>query len=367
VLARLAGGGRPARLNSWIHSIGPRNRSTLYVQHTLLPHEPWVYLPSGHQSRPSGNDPIEGINKPIGFDDARLVEHNHARHLLQAGFADRELGRLLARLHETGLYDRAAIAVTADHGIAFEVGVPDHRLVTLTNFEQITPVPMFIKAPRQKSGGVNDKYVRTIDLLPTLANFVHAKLDWGHDGGSVFGPAARKRRSVSIVARDFSRTLHMSASDWQARRHARREEWARTFGTGFESAVRFGSPWATLYRIGPHQELLGRRVTRTGSSRASGAAQIANSRLYANVSTAGRLLPTQFEGRLSGNRPGVRRDLAAAVDGRVVAVGRSFYLKGQRPEFFSIMLPESSLHAGHDHVELLEVGRGGRLRRLART
>ena len=85
------------------------------------------------------------------------------------------------------------------------------------------------------------------------------------------------------------------------------------------------------------------------------------------MSTASRLLPTQFEGRLSGNRPGVRRDLAAAVDGRVVAVGRSFYLKGQRPEFFSIMLPESSLHPGHDHVELLEVGRGGRLRRLART
>ena len=47
------------------------------------------------------------------------------------------------------------------------------------------------------------------------------------------------------------------------------------------------------------------------------------------------------------------------VDGRVVAVGRSFYLKGKRPEFFSIMLPESSLHTGHDHVELLEVGRGG--------
>jgi hypothetical protein len=367
VLARLAGPGRPARLNSWIHSIRPRNRSTLYLQHTLLPHEPWVYLPSGHQSRPSGNDPIAGINKPIGFGDARLVQHNHARHLLQAGYADRELGRLLARLHQTGLYDRATVAVVADHGIAFEVGVRDHRLVTHSNFEQITPVPMFVKAPGQKKGGVNDNYVRTIDLLPTVASLVHSKLDWDHDGGSVYGSAAKRRRSVSIVTRDFSRTLHMSAADWQARRAARRQEWARTFGTGFESAIRFGSPWAALYRIGPHSSLIGRRVPRGRSSRAAAAGQIARPQLYSDVNPAARLLPTQFEGRLSGNRPGVRRDLAAAVDGRVVAVGRSFYLKGRRAEYFSIMLPESSLHAGRNRVELLEVGRGRTLRRLART
>ena len=98
VLKRLAGGGRPARLHKWIGAIRDRPRPTFYFQHALLPHEPWIYLPSGHQSRPSGNDPIEGINRPAGFDDPLLTDHNHLRHLLQVGYIDRQLG-LIMRAH----------------------------------------------------------------------------------------------------------------------------------------------------------------------------------------------------------------------------------------------------------------------------
>jgi hypothetical protein len=366
VLARLSGGGRPGRLNSWIHSIRPRARPTLYFQHALFPHEPWIYLPSGKQSRPNGNDPIEGINKPKGFHDAELVKHNHARHLLQAGYVDHELGRLIARLRGQGLYDKATIAITADHGIAFEVGVKDHRLVTASNVEQVAPVPLFIKKPRQRKGGVDDSFVRTIDVLPTVAGLVGAKLDWRHDGRSVFGPAASTRDSVAMVARDFTHTVRISEQDWLARRQARREEWARTFSTGFESSVRYGSPWAGVYRIGPNLHLIGRPVGAVKAARKS-RASIANAGLYGKVNPRVRLIPTQFEGRLSGNPPGRRRHLAAAVDGRIVAVGRSFYLKGQPTEFFSIMLPEDSVHAGRNRVELLQVGRSGKLSLLGTT
>jgi hypothetical protein len=370
VLPRLSGGGRPGRLNSWIHSIRPRDKPTLYFQHALIPHEPWIYLPSGRQSRPSGNDPIQGINRPKGFGDAQLVRHNHARHLLQAGYADHELGRLISRLRQTGLYDRATIAVTADHGIAFEVGVPDHRLVTPSNVEQIASVPLFIKSPHQRKGGSDDTFVRSIDVAPTIASLEHAKLDWRHDGRSVFDRSSRPH-SVAMVARDFTHTVRIGGREWHARRRARREESARTFGTGFESSVRFGSPWAQLYRIGPHPELIGRPLkgvnVKAPKARHASRASIANSRLYANVNPRTRLFPTHFEGRLNGNRPGVRRNLAAAVDGRIVAVGRSFYLKGQPTEFFSIMLPEDSLHAGRNRVELLEVANGGTLVRLARS
>jgi hypothetical protein len=366
VLARLAGGGRPGRLNRWIHSIRPRNKPTLYFQHALLPHEPWIYLPSGRQSRPSGNDPIEGINQPKGFGDADLVRHNHQRHLLQAGYTDHELGRLISRLRQTGLYDRATIAVVADHGIAFEVGVPDHRLVTKTNVEQITAVPLFIKRPHQRYGGTSSAFVRTIDVVSTIASLVHARIDWRHDGRSVFSRAAAERRSVAMVARDFSHTVRISGREWEQRREARREEWASTFGTGFESTLRYGSAWAQLYRIGPHPELIGRRAHSVRVPTA-GSAQIANAGLLRNVNPAGRLFPTRLEGHLNGNPPSTRRDLAAAVDGRVVAVGRSFYLRGERTEYFSLMLPEESLHAGRNRVELMEVAPDGRLYRLART
>ena len=45
----------------------------------------------------------------MGFHDPRLTEHNHMRHLLQVGFVDRELGRLLRRLRRTRLLKRALL------------------------------------------------------------------------------------------------------------------------------------------------------------------------------------------------------------------------------------------------------------------
>jgi len=60
VLKRLASGGRPARLHRWIGAIRRRARPTFYFHHALLPHEPWIYLPSGHRSRPPATIPSRG-------------------------------------------------------------------------------------------------------------------------------------------------------------------------------------------------------------------------------------------------------------------------------------------------------------------
>ena len=47
VLDRLRGGERHARLRRWIASMRGGAGPTLYMQHALLPHEPWIYLPVG--------------------------------------------------------------------------------------------------------------------------------------------------------------------------------------------------------------------------------------------------------------------------------------------------------------------------------
>ena len=71
---------------------------TFYFHHALLPARA-VDLPARRATRagPSGNDPIEGINRPIGFHDPRLTDHNHLRHLLQVGYVDRQLGLIMRR------------------------------------------------------------------------------------------------------------------------------------------------------------------------------------------------------------------------------------------------------------------------------
>ena len=48
-------------------------------------------------------------------------------------------------------------------------------------------------------------------------------------------------------------------------------------------------------------------------------------------------------------------------------MGRSFYLRGDRREWFSLIVPEGSLRDGPNRVELLQVLSGGRLLRLARS
>ena len=263
VLKRLAGGGRPARLHKWIGAIRDRPRPTFYFQHALLPHEPWIYLPSGHQSRPPGNDPIEGINRPGGFDDPRLTDHNHLRHLLQVGYTDHQLGLIMQRMRRTGIFDRALFIVVADHGIAFEVGVKERRQVTETNFEQVAAVPFFVKAPGQTEGRVDDHVVRNLDVVPTVADLLHTRVWWKHDGRSVFSAAERARSTVSMTRRDFSRVISFPVDEFERRRHELRLWRARKYGTGAESELLFGDPWASAYRVGPHSELIGRRVTQT--------------------------------------------------------------------------------------------------------
>ncbi len=155
---------------------------TLYMQHALLPHEPWIYLPSGRQNRPSGKDPVGAVNRPIGFHDALLTDHNHLRHLLQVGSVDHDIGLLIRHLRGEELFDRALIAVVADHGYSFEVGADDRRQVTDTNIAQIAPVPYFVKAPGQRKGRVADQLVRTVDLLPTIADLLGVRIPWPSRG-----------------------------------------------------------------------------------------------------------------------------------------------------------------------------------------
>jgi Sulfatase len=363
VLKRLAGPGRPARFHKWIGALRDRPRPTFYFHHTLLPHEPWIYLPSGHQSRPSGEDPVPGINKPGGWHDPDLTDHNHLRHLLQVGFVDHELGRVLRRLRRTGLLDRAVLVVLADHGYSFEVGVRSRRQVTDRNIEEIAPVPFFVKAPGQTEGAVDDSFVRTVDVLPTIADLLEVPVPRQAEGHSAFAPMTRARDHVSLMRRDFSRLVSVDGSEFARRRAALRRWRADKYGTGAGSERAFGDPWASAYRIGPHPELLG-DVARSLPSSDAVRYQLANAELLDEVDRRKTILPTRMVGRIEGSPPGAARDLAVAVNGRIRAVGRSFHLRGRRTEFFSLIVPETSLRRGRNRVQLLEVGPGGRLAAL---
>ncbi|HEX6584210.1 MAG TPA: sulfatase-like hydrolase/transferase [Thermoleophilaceae bacterium] len=351
-------GGRAERFGRFIRSIRATGRPTFWMKHALLPHGPWVYMPSGHRSRPEGPEFLPGMQTIPGFYDDYLTRHNEQRYLLQLGFVDRLLGRLVARLKSQGMYDDTAIVVTADHGFAWQVGVPTRRSVNPSNVEELGPVPLFVKAPRQTRGRVSDALARTLDVTPTIADVLNVPLGYRADGSSAFSREVRARDQVSLTERDFSSVVRISSSRWEARRRAVVRRRLRQLGSG---------DWASLYTsLGPNRNLIGERADDVQA--ASGArATISLSRSFARVRRSSGVVPCQIAGRIRGSEARGERDLAIAVNGRIEAVGRSFHLKGERVESYSVMVPEDALREGSNRVEVLEVTDEGAMVLLARS
>ena len=121
--------------------------------------------------------------------------------------------------------------------------------------------------------------------------------------------------------------------------------------------------------IGPNRSLVGRATDSLASvAGGSGArSSIVQDQLFAHVRRASGVVPAQIAGDLRGGRAGAKRDLAVAVNGRVEAVGRSFYLAGDAIEHFAFNVPEAALREGRNKVEVFEVVAGERLLLLARS
>ena len=92
----------------FLSSIEPSERPRLHVLHALLPHVPYRYLPSGRAY--SNGRALPGYSA-AGFrwaNDPWSVDHNYERYLLQLGYTDEVLGKIVARLRSAGLWDRVA-------------------------------------------------------------------------------------------------------------------------------------------------------------------------------------------------------------------------------------------------------------------
>lgn len=350
--------GRRERLERFFAAIRP-GKPGFYMKHVLLPHGPYQYLPSGRQTRMGYQDPVPGMNSPPGFGDRFLTQHNQQRLQLQTAYADRQLGNLFKRMVANGTFDQALIAVIADHGFSFEVGVKDRRTVTRRNIDEIAPVPMFVKAPGQRRGRTSRAYVRTTDLVPTIADLLNVKMPYRAEGRSAFSRAVTRRRFVRMIRRKFNGTITVSARRMEARRRANVRAKLRLFGSGDIRSLYTG--------IGPNRHLIGRNAADQnplglGSVRASirGAANLRA------VRPSSLLLPTQIAGPVRGGRRGAKRNVAVAVNGRIEAVGRTFYLRGSRQESFAVNVPEASLKPGRNTVEVFQLSRG-RLQLIGRA
>ena len=98
---------------------------------------------------------------PPTLDEARDATQ---AYLAATGFADSQVGRVLAKLKELHLEENTIVVLTGDHG--YQLG--EHGLwAKQTLFEGASHVPLIVAAPGVKAG-VRDGLVEQVDIYPTL-------------------------------------------------------------------------------------------------------------------------------------------------------------------------------------------------------
>ena len=332
-------GSQPREFAEFLTNVDPAPQPTVDFLHVVLPHTPWQFFPSG---RSYGDTPVTiGLAPGRPWSDRPfLVRQALQRHLLQVGYTDRLLGKLLRTLERTGLYDDALVIVVADHGISFQPG-DTARTTTEQSIAEIAGVPLIIKFPQQKKGRVDLRAARTIDVLPTVADVLGVKLPWTVHGRSLLHRWAGPR-SVAVRRRDGT-VVRASASDVQ-----------RGLGVAQRRKEVFGPSWKSLLAVGLPKQFSGRDV---GSTRMTAGLDAHVSfdfaDLYEHVDTSSSFLPARITGRVEGIEVSPNQNLALAVNDRVVAATRCFRIDGVQR--FSVLVPETAFRDGFNRLELLSV------------
>jgi hypothetical protein len=345
------------------NSIKPSPKPTLHFLHILLPHAIWEFLPSGKRY----TLPEQGIPGVLGHNDRGadpnkwtgdpwLVAQGYQRHLLQVGLMDRLVGELINHLKRTGLYDPALIVITADHGASFRPN-DSRRSVTRTNYPDIMLVPLFIKSPHQKEGQITDRNVETMDILPTMADILKIPLPWSVDGRSMLDRSSPERKQKLIVSdpgQEFVFESRLTASNESLKYKL------SLFGTG--------RGLEGLFRIGPHNELIGRRIDSFPDIDDSAIeCDIDGDSYFNSVDTSAPVILTHITGQvlhpqMENFKP---RQLAVAANGIIQAVTQSY--QSGNEERFAALLPESALQPGHNDVEIYRVFESDYSLSLAKT
>ncbi|MCZ7437986.1 sulfatase-like hydrolase/transferase [Micromonospora sp. WMMC241] len=309
---------QPARFTSFLAGLRPAARPTLHFLHLLMPHSPWAYLPSGaHYDAP----------EDLPNDGAGWVDLARARHLAQLGYTDRLIGETLRTLRATGLYDKALVLVTADHGVSFRqdwqgrgMGAIEHAA------DQVAWVPMFVKEPGQRAGRTDDRNWEHVDLLPTIADETHVRVPWRMDGVSA-KVAPRGRTDKRFYDRP-----------------------------GQPVTITGGVP--APVPLPAADPLVGKRV---GVVPAGGAATVANRSAFDAVDPE-RGLPALVWGTVPDTVPDGAR-LAVAVNGTVGAVVPVVPPDAGGRRFAAFLADDRLFAAGANRLDLYRVD-GGALRRL---
>ena len=333
----------------FLGSIEDRRRPAFDFLHILLPHGPWVLLPSCASNllkRAARLAPAESDRRGFWVKDQWLIEQSYQRLLLQMQCTDKLLGELVQRLKQTGLWEQALVVLASDHGVSVRPGL--HRRAVNPanpgNLSDIAFATLLVKRPGQDRGEIVDRHVQTIDVVPTIAQTAGIPIPWHVDGRSVFDSSDDPPRINLLTALG---RISLEVAPLERKRDEAVQRQIRMFGSG-----RSGPGF---WNIGPHRELIGRRVASVPVATGSGLTAAVSGdvlELLADLPRGATVLPTPVYGKLRGPGAEERHALAVALNGKIAAVTWS---EGGGSTDYSALVPEKAFVPGANHVEVFLV------------
>ncbi len=329
-------------INDWIDTI-PAGERTLSIIHLPLPHQPLLYLPKG-QRYPGGplGFTIDAERNDWTISDAgvSLVQQ---RHLLQAGYADLMVGKIMKKIKANGDFDDSLVVVTADHGVSYDVRY-DRRDAEPQSLAATLNPPLIIKYPHQRQGRISKASTQNIDITPTIAEMLGVTDRYPTEGVPVDQvPEGRQM----IADKDLGARIGVTADQIRAQRPALLRVKDKRFGTG------------GLWKLGPKFRLIGKRPGRVATVRRA-KVTVDSARQLARYRPRAGYVPSFLTGVLSGIKP--NQVVAVALNGRITGTTRTFRYKG-RMRFGTMAIP-SAFRRGANRIAVYKVSRTGKLKRI---
>ncbi len=332
-----------ASVKRWTKGI-PAGGSTLSVIHLTLPHQPHRFTPDGliYPGGPLGFTQGGGVKGwSVPEPGIALVQQ---RHLLQLGYTDRLVGRMLGRVRANGDFNRAMIVLTADHGFAFDAD-KSRRDSAPDNLAGTVNPPLIVKYPGQKTGEISTAATQSIDIVPTITRQLGVENPYPTMGVPL-GEADDDR--VMTVSKDSMKQISATAGEIRSQRKRILALQTKRLGAG------------GLWTLGPRPSLIGTRPGK-GAMAAGATVRIDDPVRLTKVRPASGKVPALVSAVVRGIRPG--KKVAIVLNGKVRATTRTFRHAGAVR--FGAMLPPSKMKKGSNSVSV-RVVRGNRLLRLKR-
>jgi Sulfatase len=308
--------------------------------HSVLPHHPYRFTPWGEGPLPATRLPDEvssGRNKLPAPDDPAydfMFREVYPLQAMQIGAVDKLLGEMIDHLEAVGAWDESLVVVMSDHGI--DMTAPGFtRRVDDTNAEEIFRFPLFIKAPGQTEGRIDDAPASTVDVLPSIIDLLGIDTDWELEGHSLFDGS--ERVIDRKVASDIEPALRLAA--------AHQAQFPR------------GEDWMALAAVGEGEDLVGNPV---GDYRVAAPSplhwQLDASEVLQDLSLAEDPVPYILEGEVTGadSRP---PELVVAVNGTLAGTLGGYLADGDAWRFTGYVGP--LFRDGRNEVVAYEVERAG--------